>query len=138
MTIEILESYYQAGKRIEVIEDEIRDLEKPVHSPNGNESIGSRPMSPGDPTASTAMRIIELKEDLERQKAQLNEQRAEVDAWLRTANAEISNIAYWHYVKRLSWKKTNFKVFGYYDYRYAKRKIERYFKNAGNISDRKL
>ncbi len=135
MKIETLESYYQAGKRIEAIEDEIRDLEKPVHSPNGKESIGSRPLSPGDPTASTAMRIIELKEDLERQKAQLSEQRAEVDAWLRSTNHEIANIAYWHYVKRLSWKKTNFKVYGYYDYRYAKRKIERYFKHAGNISD---
>lgn len=129
MTIELLEQYYFLSKNIEAIELDIRKLSKPIGSPNGRESIGSRSLTPSDPTAQTAMQIIALKERLQDETDRMIRLKIEIEDWLSGVdNAEIAAIVRWHYVHLKSWKITNLKVYGYPDYRYAKRKVERYFR----------
>ena len=128
MTIEELEQYYFIAKNIEAIELDIQKLSKPIGSPNGRENIGSRPQSPSDPTARTAMQVIALKERLQSERERLIRLKIKIEDWLNEVDdAEIAAIVRWHYVHFASWKKTNLKVYGYPDYRYARRKVERYF-----------
>ena len=129
MTIDKLENYYFIAKNIEAIELDITKLSKPISSPNGRESIGSRQQSPSDPTAKAAMQIIALKELLASERERQIMLKLEIENFLNgIGDAEIAAIIRWHYVHLKSWKVTNLKVYGYPDYRYARRKVERYFK----------
>ena len=128
MTIEKLENYYFIAKNIEAIELDISKLSKPISSPNGN-TTGIHSSTPGDPTAKAAMQIIALKELLASERERQIMLKLEIENFLNgIGDAEIAAIIRWHYVHLKSWKVTNLKVYGYPDYRYARRKVERYFK----------
>ena len=70
MTIDKLEQYYGISSGIEAIEQEIATLYNPISSPAGK-TDGSFSSTPGDPTARTAMRIIQLREKLEQERERL-------------------------------------------------------------------
>lgn len=125
MTIDTLEQYYGLASNIDAITEEIETLYNPVRSPV---SSGSHSSEPGDPTRRSAMRIIQLKEMLEADKARQLELAEEIEHWLTTVNdSEVVSIIRWHYILHYNWKATNAKVYGYPDYHYARRQVHRYF-----------
>lgn len=132
MNIETLESYYGAYSNIAAIEEEIKQLYNPIRSPIGN--TGNK--EPGDPTARSAMRIIQLRDKLESEKTRLLGLVDEIEQWLLTVeDSEIVSIIRWHYVLGLNWKQTNMKVYGYPDYFYSRQKVIRYFEKLSKISN---
>lgn len=125
MTIETLEQYYGLAANIDAITEEIETLYNPVKSPVGSTTRNSEP---GDPTGRSAMRIIQLKDMLEADKARQLELAEEIEHWLMTVNdSEVVSIIRWHYILHYNWKATNAKVYGYPDYHYARRQVVRYF-----------
>lgn len=128
MTIDKLENYYGIASGLEAIEQEIATLYSPISSPNGR-TDGSYSTTPGDPTARTAMRIIQLREKLEHEHERLMELAEEIEQWLITvSDTEIVSIIRWHYLLRCNWRVTNLKVYGYPDYFYSRQKVIAYFK----------
>lgn len=128
MTIDKLEQYYGISSGIEAIEQEIATLYNPISSPAGK-TDGSFSSTPGDPTARTAMRIIQLREKLEQERERLMDLAEEIEQWLTTvSDTEIVSIIRWHYLLRCNWRVTNLKVYGYPDYFYSRQKVIAYFK----------
>ena len=128
MTIEKLEQFYGIASGIEAIETEINQLYNPVKSPVGS---GTHSTQPSAPTERSAMRIIDLKEQLEAERKRMLDLAEEIEHWLVTVDdSEIVSIIRWHYILRLTWKQTNMKVYGYPDYRYARQKVYRYIKKS--------
>lgn len=128
MTIEVLEEYYSIASNIDAIDEEIRTLYIPVASPNGKAG-GGHGSEPSNPTEVSAMRIIKLKEILETERSRLYALAEEIETWLQSVDdGEIRSIIRWHYLLRCNWKVTNLKVYGYPDYYYSRKKIERFFK----------
>lgn len=137
MTIETLEQYYGTASNINAINEQLRTMYSSVHSPAPNPS-GVHGTEPGDPTARTALRIIALKDQLEQEHLRLLDLAEEIEAWLLTVtDMEIVSIIRWHYLLRLNWKQTNIKVYGYPDYDYCRKKIQRYFQKLSEMSESK-
>ncbi len=137
MTIETLEQYYGTASAIEAITQQLKTMYSTVHSPAPNPS-GVHGSDPGDPTARTALRIIALKEQLELEQARIMDLAEEIEGWLLTCpDMEIVSIIRWHYLLRLNWKQTNQKVYGYPDYDYCRKKIQRYFQKLSELSESK-
>ena len=130
MTRETLEEYYSIASRIQAIDEEIRILYTPKLGGSGN-SIGagrSSVMISGNPTEETALRVTVLREKLEAERERLITLAEEIEAWLDTVeDTEIEAIVRWHYLLRCNWKVTNIKVYGYPDYWYSRKRLERYF-----------
>lgn len=135
MTIETLEQYYGTASAIEAINQQLRTMYATVHSPAPNPS-GVHSTDPGDPTARTALRIIALKEQLELEQNRIMDLAEEIEGWLLTCpDMEVVSIIRWHYLLRLNWKQTNQKVYGYPDYDYCRKKIQRYFQKLSELSE---
>ena len=134
MTIDTLEQYYGLASNIDAITEEIDTLYNPVRSPIGNGMHGSEP---SDPTGRSAMRIIQLKDMLEADKAKQLELAEQIEHWLMTVkDSEVVSIIRWHYILHYNWKATNAKVYGYPDYHYSRRKVIRYFeKEVKKVKD---
>ena len=134
MTRETLEEYYSIASRIQAIDEEIRILYTPKLGGH-SENIGAGRASvrkAGNPTEETAMRIVKLKETLEAERMHLLDLAEEIEAWLDDLeDPEIEAIVRWHYLLRCNWKITNLKVYGYPDYWYSRKRIERYFEKNG-------
>lgn len=127
MTKETLEMYYGIASNIEAIEAELNTLYKPISSPNGRPSYG-RSLMPSSPTERSAMQIIHLKDQLEMEIERLRALAEEIETWLLTVeDTELVSIIRWHYLMRLNWKRTNIKVYGYPDYSYSRKRVDRYF-----------
>lgn len=130
MTKDKLEQYYSIDSRIQAIQTEIRDLYTPNLGGKGN-SIGAGRASvlvASNPTEETALRIDMLKSKLQKECQELLELREEIEEWLSSVvDPEIEAIVRWHYLLRLNWKQTNLKVYGYANYDYSRKRIERYF-----------
>lgn len=123
---EKLEMYYGIASNLEAIDAEIRALYKPISSPQGHQGASSH--TPTSPTERSAMRIIHLKDQLEAERERLTQLAEEIETWLTTVtDTEIVAIIRWHYLMRLNWIQTNVKVYGYPDYSYSRKRIERYF-----------
>ena len=130
-----LEQYYGIASNIEAIEQEIYALYSPISSPNGR--LGIRSNSPSSPTERSAMRIIHLRKLVDAEHERLCQLLEEIEKWLTTVDdTEIASIIRWHYLMRLNWSKTNMKVYGYPDYDYSRKKVERYFEKHGDREDR--
>lgn len=126
MTIEELEAYRGIISEMKALEMEIQALYDPRKSPTGHEGIGGS--EPGDPTGSSAMRIISLKEILAEQQEHWANAALDIETWLKTVDdSEIRSIVRWHYILGLSWKKTSYKVYGRNDYYLARKRIYRFF-----------
>jgi len=134
VTIDTLEQYYGLASNIDAITEEIDTLYNPVRSPVGN---GTHSNEPSDPTGRSAMRIIQLKDMLEADKAKQLELAEQIEHWLMTVkDSEVVSIIRWHYILHYNWKATNAKVYGYPDYHYSRRKVIRYFeKEAKKVKD---
>lgn len=134
MTIDTLEQYYGLASNIDAITEEIDTLYNPIRSPIGN---GTHNSEPSDPTGRSAMRIIQLKDMLEADKAKQLELAEQIEHWLMTVkDSEVVSIIRWHYILHYNWKITNAKVYGYPDYHYSRRKVIRYFeKEAKKVKD---
>lgn len=130
MTKDKLEQYYSIDSRIQAIETEIRDLYTPSLGGKGN-NIGAGRTSvlvASNPTEETALRIDALKHKLEKERQELLTLREEIEEWLASViDPEIEAIVRWHYLLRLNWKQTNLKVYGYANYDYSRKRIDRYF-----------
>lgn len=125
MTIHQLQEYIGIKAEIKAIEDELNNLYRPIHSPVSSESHSS---TPGNPTETSVMKILQLEKKLESKRDQLLEKRKKIEEWLDiVTDNEICAIVRWRYIKGLNWKQTNIKVYGYPDYSYSRKKIERYF-----------
>lgn len=129
MTIEKLKNLRGMISNVKALDEEIRALYSPISSPNGRvDSGGTRSNVPGDPTARSAMRIIEIRADLEVQREQMYALLQEVEKWLFTLDdSELVSIIRWHYILGYSWNKTNIKVFGRNDYDVSRKRVHRYF-----------
>lgn len=127
MTKEKLEIYYGISSNIDAIEAEINTLYRPISSPNGRPG-GGRSSSPSSPTEQAALRIIRLRELLESEREKMYTLAEEIENWLTTVDdTEIVAIIRWHYLMRLPWNRTNIKVYGYPDYSYSRKRIDRFF-----------
>lgn len=127
MTKEKLEMYYGISSNIEAINAEIDTLYKPITSPQGRPMSGHSSV-PSSPTETSAMRIIYLKDMLVAEREKLYALAEEIENWLTTVDdTEIVAIIRWHYLMRLPWNKTNIKVYGYPDYSYSRKRVERFF-----------
>ena len=132
MTIEVLEQYYGMCSNIIAIEEEIKMLYSPVKSPIGS----AQSSEPGDPTARNALRIIALTEKLENERLKILDLLEEIESWLmKCDDSEIVSIVRWHYILGLNWKQTNYKVYGFPDYYYARQKVLKYFDRISKISN---
>lgn len=129
MTKEDLEKYQGLSAEVNAIEYEIAQLYVPIGSPNGKETMTISNV-PSNPTEKNALLIIQKKKELERLKEQLYEHVVYIEDWLLTVeDHEIRSIIRWHYLLGLNWKQTNLKVYGYPDYDYSRKKIDRFFEN---------
>ena len=131
MTIETLEQYRGIMSEIKALELEIEALYDVRKSPNGKESGGYSSI-PGDPTGRSAMRIIQLKEQLLAQQERWSEAALKIEQWLQTVeDAEIRSIIRWRYILGLSWKQTGKRVYGDTGASDACRmRIKRFFRNS--------
>ncbi len=132
MTIEKLRNLRGMISNIKALDEEIDKLYSPISSPNGRAGTGgTRSNVPGDPTARSAMKIIEMKEEIEKNREEMYELLKDVEKWLRELgpeNAEIASIIRWHYILGYPWNITNLKVFGYKNYDNSRKMVERFFK----------
>lgn len=132
MNIEKLEQYGGIAANIEALREEIKTLYAPISSPNGrtNEGHGS---TPGAPTERAAMRIIQLKQNLEYQTEQMLNLREEIETWLTTVtDTHVQAIVRWRFLlpsrrgRLRTWEEVNNIVYGYPDRRYPQQRIKRY------------
>lgn len=132
MTREELEQYYTISARIDAIDREIRELYAPALPTTGAPKVDAGRASvrtSAGPTERTALRVIALREQLEREREDLYALAERIEKWLETVNdPEIEAIVRWHYLLRCNWRVTNLKVYGYPDYQYARARLLRYFK----------
>lgn len=135
MTIEKLEQYYGIASNIEAIDQQIRTMYNTVSSPMGKQSE-SHSSTPGNPVERAALRITQLKDNLQEEKGRLQMLQEEIEGWLLTVpDMELVSIIRWHYLLRLNWKQTNIKVYGYPSYDYARKRVSRYFENLSELSE---
>ncbi len=130
MTKEKLEEYYSIASRIQAIDEEIRILYLPQINAGGDPVGAGRVSSkaPRSAVEDAAMRIVKLKEQLESERLRLLDLAEEIETWLDTVeDPEIEAIIRWHYLLRCNWKVTNIKVYGYPDYWYSRKRLERFF-----------
>lgn len=134
MTIEELERYSGIVANIEAIKEEIDILYAPISSPNGHESVGQRGNTPSNPTERSAMRIINLKEQLESYFDEMIHTREAIEQWLESvSDAEIQAIIRWKYLipkkggKNRTWAEVSLKVYGRPDYWAARDRIRWFF-----------
>ena len=130
-----LEQYYGIASNIEAIEQEIYSLYTPVSSPTGRPSAGNTAL-PSSPTEQAVMRIIHLKELVSAEHERMCRLLEEIEEWLTTVeDPEVASIIRWHYLMRLNWSRTNMKVYGYPDYDYSRKKVDRYFEKHQRLSE---
>ena len=123
-----LEAYVAITAEIEAIKEEIRSLEVTTRT------VQYLPIAPqhngetSNPTERSAIRITDLKERLQSKADHLLRLREAIEEWLEAiSDPEIKAIVRWHYILRKSWKTTNTKVYGYPDYSYSRKRVDRYF-----------
>ena len=141
MNLETLEQYSGIAANIEALKEEINGLYVPISSPNGHTGEGHS-STPGAPTERAAMRIVQLKENLEYQTEQMLNMREEIETWLATVtDTEIQAIIRWRYLipnregRPRTWKDVNLKVYGYPDHWYSRNRIKRYLeKEETNVT----
>lgn len=134
MTIERLESYSGLVANIEAIKEEINVLYNPVSSPNGKtEPHGT---TPSNPTENSALRIINLKEQLVDYYGEMLTQREEIEKWLESVtDAEVQAIIRWKYLipssggKSRTWKEVSLRVYGRPSYWAARDRLRWFFDN---------
>ena len=130
MTIETLEKYRGIVKNAEAIQLEIEALYSPVTSPNGNRDMVSFSGTPSDPTARAVRQIMKLQENLSIELAEQMRLLEEITEWMSVVeheDPELVAIIRMHYIAGLSWRKTNWKMYGYESYQTARKKVFRYF-----------
>lgn len=132
MNIEKLEQYSGITANIEALREEINALYEPISSPNGRTSEGHG-STPGAPTERAAMRIIQLKQNLEYQTEQMLNLREEIETWLITVtDTYVQAIVRWRFLlpnkrgRLRTWEEVNNIVYGYRDRKYCQQKIKRY------------
>lgn len=132
MDIEKLEMYSGTAANIEALKEEIEALYTPISSPNGHTGEGHS-STPGAPTERAAMRIIQLKQNLEYQTEQMLNLREEIETWLVSVkDTEIQAIVRWRYLipnregKARTWRDVNLRVYGYPDHWYSRNRLKRY------------
>lgn len=132
MTQKELEQYYTISARIDAIDQEIRELYAPQMATTGAPRVDAGKASvhtAGSAVERNALRVIALREQLEREREELYALAERIENWLDTIeDAEIEAIVRWHYLLRCNWRVTNLKVYGYPDYQYARSRLLRYFK----------
>lgn len=107
MKIERLRQYIHIKNDIDAIQFQLKSLEKPISSPNGN-TDGVHGSTPGNPTERAVFERMELEEDL-REYMQLLEREAKaINDWLRTiGNYEVEAIIRWHFLNGKTWAETS-------------------------------
>lgn len=127
MTIQELQEYRGMSAEVQAIQDELVNLYTPISSPLMSDSHGT---TPGNPTEKAVLRIMALQEMISKKREVLAERLEAIEKWLdELSDSEIASIVRWHYLLGMNWKQTNQKVYGYPDYYYSRKKIERYFTN---------
>lgn len=132
MDIKTLEMYSGTAANIEALKAEITALYTPISSPNGHTGEGHS-STPGAPTERAAMRIIQMKQNLEYQMEQLLNLREEIETWLVSVeDNEIQAIVRWRYLiptrkgKARTWRDVNLRVYGHPDHWYSRNRLKRY------------
>ena len=115
MTLETLRQYNAIMVDAEALQMQIRALEEPISSPNGNASVGAGASSvpvPGNPTEHAAFQIIELKEKLQKKERERREQLLEIEKWMmKLNNVEAEAIIRWHFILGYTWAETGMKLY---------------------------
>ena len=128
MNIERLRAFRGVQKEIDEIQREIDTLYYPITSPNGRESLGSRPMSPSDPTAAAVATIMKQEQRLVVLKEQLAEELTAIEVWLQELDDhELRAIIRAHYLLGDSWKRCTQRILNYDFSDTAKKRVYRYF-----------
>ena len=135
ITREDLQNYMSLKAAIRGLQEEINTTYEASPSPpdvrGGRVSVSS----PGDPTRVKAMKIISLRERLQKKLTEYEAMTERIDAWIETIEEpEIAQIIRLHYIQGYSWSRTCMVMYGYQDRDYCRKMISRYFKMLSAVS----
>ena len=127
MTIEELEELRYLNSEIRAVQLEIESMYNTSRSP-AFEKIGSRPLSPGDPTSEAVNKIMTLQQKYNQMLNDMVDKRDRINGWMVTIEScEIKSIIRWHYLCGKSWKQTSGLVYGENSYYNARKALMRWF-----------
>jgi hypothetical protein len=116
---------------IKALEQDIENRYHPIRSPNGREIIGSPGNRTSNPTEKNALENIELNEELDARRRELQRVLNEIERWLKTVDdVEVEAIVRWRFKLGLTWKAASLKVYGYPNPDRARKKVERFLKKS--------
>ena len=127
MTIDELEELRYLNSEISAVQREIEGMYNTYRSP-AFEKIGSRPLSPGDPTSEAVNKIMTLQQKYNQMLNDMVDKRDRINGWMVTIeSSEIKSIIRWHYLNGKSWKQTSGLVYGANSYYNARKVLMRWF-----------
>lgn len=127
VTIGDLEELRYLNSEIQAVQREIEGMYNTYRSP-AFEKIGSRPLSPGDPTSEAVNKIMTLQQKYNQMLNDMVDKRDRINGWMVTIESgEIKSIIRWHYLCGKSWKQTSGLVYGENSYYNARKALMRWF-----------
>lgn len=127
VTIGDLEELRYLNSEIRAVQLEIESMYNTYRSP-AFEKIGSRPLSPGDPTSEAVNKIMTLQQKYNQMLNDMVDKRDRINDWMVTIESgEIKSIIRWHYLCGKSWKRTSWLVYGANSYYNARKAVMRFF-----------
>lgn len=129
MTIERLNEYRWIIENIKAITAEIDSFYEPIASPNGKQTVGGGKsvMDVGDPTANAVNRILELKDQLDREQRNLEDRIEEIHAWMDLImDLEVKAIIRRHFILGKTWMETSIETYGVQSRDYCRRKFYKF------------
>ena len=129
MTIERLNQYRWIISNIKAITSEIDSFYEPIASPNGHQAVGGGKsvMDVGDPTTNAVNRILELKEQLDREQRNLEGRIEEIHAWMELImDLEVKAIIRRHFILGKTWMETSIETYGVQNRDYCRKRFYRF------------
>ena len=129
MTIERLNQYRWIISNIKAITSEIDSFYEPISSPNGHQAVGGGKsvMDVGDPTTNAVNRILELKDQLDREQQELENMIEEIHTWMELiADLEVKAIIRRHFILGKTWLETSIETYGVQNRDYCRKRFYRF------------
>ena len=129
MTIERLNQYRWIISNIKAITSEIDSFYEPIASPNGHQTVGGGKsvMDVGDPTKNAVNRILELKDQLDREQQELENMIEEIHSWMELiADLEVKAIIRRHFILGKTWLETSIETYGVQNRDYCRKRFYRF------------
>lgn len=136
VTLEDLRKYRERKEMVRILREDIRM--NYLSSPSPAEVKGGRSSvhTPSDPTKNKAMRIVEIRERLEKLLAILEKQTETIERYSAQIDDQIVGAAIrYHFIRGLSWGRTSIKLYGTDAHKDAIRKAVTQYVEENNYVD---